>query len=136
GAFSPSIDLPAFHKSGCKILRSRRDPTIDNGWRKKSTSLDFAAVDDGITANFSSIKPNKLLLSPCRVRQLQNLFQRNIYPELFFQLAAGRFVVAFAGCYMTRSARVPLQRMSILPAGALLQVNVACLVENQDVDGA
>src|SRR6185369_582636 len=73
GAFSPPIDLPAFYKSGCKILRSCRDPTIDNGWRKKSTRHDFAAVDDGVTVNPSSIKPNKLLLSPCRFRQLQNL---------------------------------------------------------------
>lgn len=63
GAFFPPIGLPAFGKSGRKILRSCRDPTIDNGRREKSTSLDFASVDYGITANLSSIKPDKLLFS-------------------------------------------------------------------------
>src|SRR6266508_1552416 len=65
GALFPPIGLPAFDKSGCEILRSCGDPTIDDGRRKKSTSLDFASVDYRITATLSSIKPNKLLLGAC-----------------------------------------------------------------------
>src|SRR5436309_615415 len=37
---------------------------------------------------------------------------------------------------MTGGARVPQERMSIFPARTLLQIKLASLIENEDVDGA
>src|SRR5262249_53207045 len=37
---------------------------------------------------------------------------------------------------MPGRAGVPFERMAIFPSGALLQVNLTCLVKNEDVNGA
>ena len=130
-----AVGLPAFDKSRREIFWSRRDPPVDDSGRKKSAALNFVSVGYGIAANFSSIKPDEFVVSACWARKLQNFPERNIYAEFLFQLAPGRFVIAFPGGYMASSAGVPLQRMSIFPTGALLQINVVYLVENQYVDG-
>src|SRR5713226_3051581 len=64
-ALFPAIRFPAFYKCRREIFRSRRYPGIDDSGRKESTSLYFASVGSGDAAEFSSIEPDKLLVSAC-----------------------------------------------------------------------
>src|SRR6266480_6319386 len=82
-ALSLAVSLPTFQESRREILRSCRGPSIHDCWGDKSTAFDFTAVGADLAVQLSSIKPDKLLARLRRGGNLEELFKRNIYAQLF-----------------------------------------------------
>src|SRR5204862_6534697 len=135
GTRLPSIRLPALQKARSEIFRPCRCPAVDNRRREKCALLDFRLVWYDIARSDASVQADKLLFGLLGGWKFCNLLKRHIYASFLLQFASRRVIITFSGGHVARSARVPLQRMPIFPARALLQINVTRLVKYQDVNG-
>jgi hypothetical protein len=133
----PAVEArEAFEKTGREILWARAHPAPDQFHRKKSAALDLRPRELEWPVVARAIDIHKLVAGALAGRDFADEFHLALHAKLLGKLAHGGGVVIVAGVHVPRGARVPFQRMHILPTRALLQKQVARAVEYEYMDGA